>query len=131
MASLIDASGWPTWTAFGGFVLTQIAVVIMYLCWNALIDPGDAVGKIYAVTNLRIIAFSAHSKSRTAITGTSTIRGSVRVKMLTGTIGTLSLMLDHPAEEEFSLIMHRVRDVDAAERLILENFVASKQEADT
>lgn len=131
MASLMDASGWPTWNAFGGFVLTLIAFVIMSVSWNALFDPDVSVGNIYAISDRRIFAFRETSADRTSIVGTGAIRGSVHVNKSTQNIGTLSLTFDHPAEEEIALIIHRVREVDAAERLILENFVASKQEADT
>ncbi|MEO1188340.1 MAG: hypothetical protein AAFW60_04640 [Pseudomonadota bacterium] len=129
MIPWFQAPGWPTWGLAFGALCFAGGVSIGYWTIESLFRPSTEGRLAYLISNQRILQFNMRTQDRKSIVGTATLSGAINVQKKTADIGTLTLWCDHP-EEEVYLEMHRVRAVDAAERLILESFVRRDKEAE-
>ena len=122
------AISWPELEVVVAAFSLAAGLSIGWLVLTSLVRRNDEQHMMHAISDRRIFSLNARTMARTSTVGMDALTGQISVEKTSANVGSLSLWHDQADEDETFLEMRRVREVDAAERLILESFFRSEQE---
>lgn len=123
----IESNSWPSIEVLLGLVCLAIGVPVFALTLKSFFTPSDDGQIVFAISDRRVLSLNVRTQERTSLVGVGRYRASVSVEKTTSNLGSLTIWCDE-ADDDFYLEMRSVREVDAAERLIIASFGRSEQE---
>lgn len=125
--NLAGSDSWPDIEFLLGLACVAVGVPIFALVVKSYFEPRVDRQMVFAITDRRVFSLNSRTQDRTSLMGGGRYHASVSVEKTTSNMGSLTLRCD-VEEDFFHMEMRSVREVDAAERLIIASFGRSEQD---